>query len=188
MGNRKSPSITPPLRARRLDAPRSPGVRGVCMRKGNVVEGSGVDVVRGPRVQAMEFHYDIRRVDVAMYYPRVVADVIALPFDKVLQAVRVHARVQYGLYLMFLFAFYQDRRGWGSRMLADDGVRSCQSELEEGKDRMWWGKAWRELQTVCAVANASLDRIGAQTAVGELYRRPIGGDVSGIDPYRIARL
>jgi len=106
------------------------------MRESNVVEGSGVDVARGPRVQAMEFRYDIRRVDVAMYYPSVVADVIAFPFDKVLQAVPAHARVQYGLYLMFLFAFYQDRRGWGSRTSADDGVRSCQSELDDGEDRM----------------------------------------------------
>src|SRR3979490_3262459 len=101
-GNRYSPYITPPLRARRLDAPGSPGVRSVCMRESNVVEGSGVDVARGPRVQAMEFRYDIRRVYVPMYYPGVVANVIAFPFDQVLQAVPAHARVQYGLYLMFL--------------------------------------------------------------------------------------
>src|SRR3981189_1716792 len=106
------------------------------MRKGNVVEGSGVDVARGPWVQAMEFRYDIRRVDVAMYHPGVIADVIDFPFDQVLQAFPTHARVQYGLYLMFLFAFYQDRRGWGSRASADDGVRSCQSELNDGEDRM----------------------------------------------------
>src|SRR3979490_3491312 len=106
------------------------------MRKSNVVEGSGVDVARGPWVQAMEFRYDIRRVDVAVSYPSVVADVIAFPFDKVLQAVPAHARVQYGLYLVFLFAFYQDRRRWGSRTSADDGVGSCQSELDDGKDRM----------------------------------------------------
>src|SRR3979490_334518 len=120
-GNRYSPYITPPLRARRLDAPRSPGVRGVCMRESNVVEGSGIDVARGPRVQAMKFHYDIGRVDVAMYYPGVVADVIALPFDKVLQVVPAIARVQYGLSLVFLRAFYQARRGWGSRTSADNG-------------------------------------------------------------------
>ena len=77
-----SPYITPPLRARRLDAPRSPGVYGVGMREGYVVKGGGVDVARGPGVQAMEFRYDIRRMDVAMYYPGVVADVIALPFDQ----------------------------------------------------------------------------------------------------------
>src|SRR3981189_1863168 len=103
------------------------------MRESQVVEGSSVDVARGPRVQAMEFRYDIQRMDVAMYYPGVVADVIAFPL---LQAVPSHARVQYGLYLMFLFAFYQDRRGWGSRTSADDGVRSCQGELDDGKDRM----------------------------------------------------
>src|SRR3981189_1698723 len=122
MGNRKSPSITPPLRARRLDAPRSPGVRGVCMREGNVIEGSGIDVARGPWVQAMKFCYDIRHVDVAVYYPGVVADVIALPFDQVLQAIPAHACVQYGLYFLFLFAFHKDWWGRGCRTSADDRV------------------------------------------------------------------
>src|SRR3981189_2087817 len=116
--------------------PRSPGKRGVSLRESDVVKGSGINVARGPWVQAMKFRYDIRRVYVPMYHPGVIADVIAFPFDKVLQAVPTHARVQYGLYLMFLFAFYQDRGGWGSRASADDGVRSCQSELDDGEDRM----------------------------------------------------
>src|SRR3979490_1298938 len=106
------------------------------MREGYVVEGSGVDVARGPRVQAMKFCYDIRRVDVAIVYPGVVADVIALPFDQVLQAIPAHARVQYSLYFVFLFAFYQHWRGRGSRTSADDGVRSRQSELDDGEDQM----------------------------------------------------
>ena len=93
-------------------------------------------MARGAGVQAMEFRYDIRRVYVPMYYPGVVADVIALPFDQVLQAIPAHARVQYSLYFVFLFAFYQDWRGRGSRTSADDGVRSCQSELDDGEDRM----------------------------------------------------
>ena len=62
MGNGKSPYITPPLRARRLDAPRSPGVRGVCLRECNVVEGCGVNVTRGSGVQAMKVCYNIRHV------------------------------------------------------------------------------------------------------------------------------
>jgi hypothetical protein len=71
------------------------------MRESNVVEGSGVNVARGPRVQAIKLHYDIRRMDVLMYHPGVIADIIALPLDQVLQAVPVHAHVQYGLYLVF---------------------------------------------------------------------------------------
>ena len=61
---------------------------------------------------------------------------IALPFDQVLQAVPAHVRVKYGLYLVFLFAFYQDRRGRGFRMSADDRVRNGQSELDDGEDQM----------------------------------------------------
>src|SRR3981189_1190481 len=136
----------------------------------------------------MEFRYDVRHMDVAMYHPGVIADVIAFPCDKVLQAVPAHARVQYGFYLVFLFAFYQDRRGWGSRTSADDGVRSCQSELDDGEHRMQSGETLRELQTVCAVSDTSFDRIWAQAKMGELYRRPISGDVSRINPFQIARL
>src|SRR3981189_3111256 len=136
----------------------------------------------------MEFHYDIRRMDVAMYHPGVIADVIAFPFDKVLQAVPAHARVRYGLYLVFLFAFYQDWRGWGSRTSAEDRVGSSQGELDNGKDGVQSGKTRWEFQTVCAMSNTSFDWIWAQTAMGELYRRPIGSDISSIDPYQVARL
>ena len=86
-------TLPPPLKARRLDVPRSPGDRGVCMREGNVVEGGGVDVMRGSGVQAMEVRYNIRRVDVSMNYPSIVADVVALPLDRVLRAVPMHVRV-----------------------------------------------------------------------------------------------
>jgi hypothetical protein len=158
------------------------------MREGDVVEGSGINVARGPWVQAMKFRYDVQRVDVSMYHPGVIANVIAFPFDKVLQAVPAHACVQYGLYLMFLFAFYQDCRGRGSRSSADDGVRGGQSELDNGEDQMQSGKTLRELQTVCAMADTNFDWIGAQTTMGKLYRWPIGSDISSIDPYQIARL
>jgi hypothetical protein len=76
--------------------------------EGNVVEGGGVDVTRGSWVQAMKFCYDIRRVDVSMNYPGVVADVVALPLDQVLQAVPAHARVQYGLHFVLFLAFYKN--------------------------------------------------------------------------------
>jgi hypothetical protein len=88
----------------------------------------------------MEFHYDIRRVDVAMYHPGVITDIIAIPLDEVLQAVPAHAPVQYGLYLLFLFAFHKDWWRWGSRASADDRVRSSQSELDNGEDGVQLGK------------------------------------------------
>jgi hypothetical protein len=114
------------------------------MREGNVVEGSSINVVRGAGVQAMEFRYNVRRVDISMDYPGVIANVVAFPFDQVLQAVPTHACVQYGLYLMFLFAFYKDWWGWGFRASADDRIRGGQSELDNRKDRVQSGKTWWE--------------------------------------------
>jgi hypothetical protein len=60
------------------------------MREHNVVEGGGINVPRCSRVQAMKLHYDIRHVDVSMYHPGVIANIIALPLDKLLQAVPTH--------------------------------------------------------------------------------------------------
>jgi hypothetical protein len=57
------------------------------MREYNVVEGGGVNVARCSRVQAMKLRYDIRRMDGSMYHPGVIANIIALSLDKVLQAV-----------------------------------------------------------------------------------------------------
>jgi hypothetical protein len=62
----------------------------------------------------MEFRYDVWHMDILMDYPGVIANVVALPFDKVLQAVPTHVCVQYGLYLVFLFAFHKDWWGQGS--------------------------------------------------------------------------
>src|SRR3979490_3241784 len=148
-GNRYSPYISPPLRARRLDAPRSPGVRGVGMREGYVVEGGSINVARGAGVQAMEFRYDVWCVYVSMYYPGVVADVIALLFDQVLQAIPAHARVQYGLYFVFLFAFHKDWWGRGFRTSADDRVGDSQSELDDREDWVQSGGARGKVQGAC---------------------------------------
>ena len=63
------------------------------MREGYVVKGGGINVARGAGVQAMEFRYGVWCVHVSMYYPGVFANVIALPFDQVLQAVPAHVRV-----------------------------------------------------------------------------------------------
>jgi hypothetical protein len=112
------------------------------MRKGNVVERSSVNVAKGAWVKAMEFCYDVRHVDISVDHPGITANVVALPFDKVLQAVPAHAHVQYGLYLVFLFAFHEDWRGWGFRASADDRVRNNPSELDDRKDRMQSGETW----------------------------------------------
>jgi hypothetical protein len=110
----------------------------------------------------MEFRYDIWRVDVAMYHPGVVANVIALLFDQVLQAVPAHARVKYGLYLVFLFAFYQDRRGRGFRTSANDRVGGSQSELDNRED-------W--VQSVAmSVASTHTESPGCSTGAGSRRR------------------
>jgi hypothetical protein len=136
----------------------------------------------------MKLHNDVWRMDVSMDYPGVIADVVALPFDKVLQAVPTHVCVQYSFYLVLLFAFHKDWWGWGFRTLADDRVRGSQSELDNREDWVQSGETWWKLQAVCAVANACFNWIWAQATVGELYRWPIGSNVSSVHPYQVAWL
>src|SRR3981189_2261737 len=100
----------------------------------------------------MKVRYNIRRVDVPMNYPGIIADVVALPLDQVFQAVPAHARVQYGFYFVFFLPFYQNWWRRGSRATADYRVGSCQSELDDGKDWVQSGEAWIEFQAVCAMA------------------------------------
>jgi hypothetical protein len=104
--------------------------------EGNVVEGGGVNVTRGSWVQAIKFRYDIWHVDVPMNYPSIVANVVALPFNQILQVVPAHARVQYGFHFVLFLAFYKDWWRRGSRATADYRVGGGQSELDDGKDRM----------------------------------------------------
>jgi hypothetical protein len=100
------------------------------MRECNVVKGGSVDVAGSSRVWAMKLHYNVRRMDVSVDHPGVIANIVALPFDQVLQTVPAHVRVQYGLYFVFLFAFHKDWWGRGFRTSADDRVRGSQSELD----------------------------------------------------------
>jgi hypothetical protein len=136
----------------------------------------------------MKLRYNVRRMDVSVDHPGIIADIVAFPFDHVLQAVPVHARVQYGLYFVFLFAFHKDWWGREFRTLANDRVGGSQSKLDNREDWVQLGKTWWKLQAVCAIANASFDWIWAQVTVGKFYRRSIRGNVSSVNPERVTRL
>jgi hypothetical protein len=123
-----------------------------------------------------------------MNYPGVVADVVALPLDQVLQEVPTHARVQYGLHFVLFLAFYKNWWRRGSCATADYRVGSSQSGLDNGEDLVQSGETWRELQTVCAMADPSVDGIWAQTTMGEFCGWPISGDICSVDPYQVAGL
>ena len=88
----------------------------------------------------MEVRYNIRRVDVPMNDPGVVANVVAPPLDQVFQAVPAHAQIQSGLYFVLFLAFYKNWWRRGSHATANYRVGSGQSELDNGKDRVQSGK------------------------------------------------
>ena len=131
----------------------------------------------------MKLCYNVRRMDVSVDHPGVIANIVALPFDQVLQAIPAHARVQYGLYFVFLFAFHKDWLGQGFQTSADDRVGDSQSELDDREDWVQSGETRWKLQAVCAIANTGFNWIWAQATVGEFYRRSISGNVSSVDPY-----
>src|SRR3981189_2704067 len=101
----------------------------------------------------MKIRYNVRGMEVSVDHPGIIADIVALPLDEVIQAVPAHARVQYGLYLVFLFTFHEDWWRRGSRASADDRVGSSQGELDNGEDGVQLGETQWEFQMVCAMSN-----------------------------------
>jgi hypothetical protein len=107
------------------------------MRKGNVIERSGVNVARGAWVKALEFGYDVWRVDVLVDHPGITTDVVALNltrYSRWFQRMRMSSMAS--TLCSSLPSTMRTRREWGFRASADDRVRNSPSELDDGKDQM----------------------------------------------------
>jgi hypothetical protein len=77
---------------------------------------------------------------------------IALPLDKVFQAVVMHLAIKYRLNLILLLTVDKSCR-WGWHGLsARDGIRKRGGQLNHGKDGVKAAKVGRESQAVCAVS------------------------------------
>ena len=118
----ESPDSYPPFRTRRHDV-GPPVPRELGLRERDVVEGGRVDPPRCVREGEVKFLRDAGGEDVGVYLPAVFADVVALPFDQVLQAVIVHATVQDVFDDVLRLAFDQDR-GWGGGTARQPGMGS----------------------------------------------------------------
>jgi hypothetical protein len=68
-----------------------------------------------------------------MLLPLIIALIVALPFDQILEAVVAHPAVQYSLNLILLLTVDKSW-GRGCRSLAQDRIRMCKGQLDHGED------------------------------------------------------
>jgi hypothetical protein len=91
----------------------------------------------------------------------IVALVITLELEQVLQAVVTHSAVQHSLDLILLFTIDKGC-GWRRRRsLAKDRIRRGRGQLDHREDGVKAVEVVREFEVVCAMADASFDGKGA---------------------------
>ena len=78
-------TITPPSRSQRLDMMGTPGCGSICRGEADAFEAKAVDQARGTRVRAMKVSDSVESMEVDSGFPRIVADAVALPLDKVMK-------------------------------------------------------------------------------------------------------
>jgi hypothetical protein len=89
----ESPDSYPPFRTRRHDV-GPPARREVGLRERDVVERGRVDPPRRVWKVEVKFRHNEGGEDVGVYLPTVFANVVALPFDQVFEAIVAHVAVQ----------------------------------------------------------------------------------------------
>jgi hypothetical protein len=100
-------------------------------------------------------------MDLCVHFPLIVALVITLELEQVLQAVVTHLAVQDSLNLVLLLTIDKGC-GWRwCRSSAKDRIRRGRGQLDHREDGVKAAEVVKEFEAVCAMANASFDDKGA---------------------------
>jgi hypothetical protein len=100
-------------------------------------------------------------MDLCVHFPLIVALVVTLELEQVLQAVVTHSAVQDSLDLILLFTIDKGC-GWRRcRSSAKDRIRRRRGQLDHGEDRVKAVEVVREGKAVCAMADTSFNDKGA---------------------------
>jgi hypothetical protein len=100
-------------------------------------------------------------MDLCVHFPLIVALVVTLELEQVLQVVVTHSAVQDSLDLILLFTIDKGC-GWRRRRpLTKDRIRRGRGQLDHGEDGVKVAEVVREFEAVCAMADASFDDKGA---------------------------
>jgi hypothetical protein len=100
-------------------------------------------------------------MDLCVHFPLIVALVVTLELEQVLQAVVTHSAVQDSLDLILLFTIDKGCAWRWHRSSAKDRIRRGRGQLDHGEDRVKAAEVVREFEAVCAMADAGFDDKGA---------------------------
>jgi hypothetical protein len=100
-------------------------------------------------------------MDMSVHFQLIVAVVITLELEQVLQAVVTHSAVQDSLDLILLLTIDKGC-GWRQcRLSARDRIRRGRGQLDHGEDGVKAAEVVREFEAVCAMADTGFDDKGA---------------------------
>jgi hypothetical protein len=96
-------------------------------------------------------------MDLCVHFPLIVALIVTLELEQILQAVVMHSAVQDSLNLILLFTIDKGC-GWRRRRpSAKDRIRRGRGQLDHGEDGVKAAKVVREFEAVCPMADAGFD-------------------------------
>jgi hypothetical protein len=85
----------------------------------------------GSRVEVVEIHNYIWRMDIIVRGPAIVSTVVALPLDKILETAPVDAAIEDLLHLEFLITLNYDWWRWWLGLSTGDGIICRREELHD---------------------------------------------------------
>ena len=153
----------------------------------NSVEEETVYGVGCAGVRMMEVGESVGGMEVCSGFPRVFADTIALPFDKIVHLAMQNLAIE-DSFEVELFMIINEF-GWrrGSRMTTREWIRRHEGQLDDWEDGMVATHGEGELQLVGAMTDVQCNFKGSEVSIGEFRGWSGGTNIACIQPDPITR-
>jgi hypothetical protein len=106
---------------------------------------------------------------ISMDFPAVIAVIVTLPLDQILKSIVPHLTVKELFDCVLVLAINECWWRWGGRSATWNGVWKGGGQLDDWEYRVEVSKAEWVIETVGSETDTSLNRKGAQVAVGQFH-------------------
>ena len=131
-------------------------------------------------MRAMEVSESVRGMEVCRGFPRVVADAIAFPLDKVVEFSTHDPAVEDALdFELFVVIDDLGRRG-GSRTMTGEWIRRRERELDDREDGVKATHGKGEFELVGSMTDVQSDFERPEALMGEFRRRGGGANITRV--------
>ena len=145
-----------------------------------MVEEETVYDTRCAGVQAMEVGESSGGMEVCSGFPRVFANAIALPLDEVVELATHDPAIENSLDFELFVVVNDIGQRMGSRAMTRKGVGRCESELDDGEDRMEAAHGEREFELVGSMTDTRSDFERPETSMGQFRGWSSGANITCI--------